>query len=71
MAYRKMTLIPTNAGLVYECFYCKTRLETNQADTHECIPMHEGHDARVDDYTDNRLVECFTCELMFTAPKGN
>lgn len=34
--YRKMTLIPTHAGYVYECYYCKTRLATDQADNHTC-----------------------------------
>lgn len=34
--YKKMTLIPTHAGYVYECYYCKTRLATDQADNHTC-----------------------------------
>ena len=34
--YRKMTLIPTHAGYVYECFYCKETLATTEADTHNC-----------------------------------
>jgi hypothetical protein len=36
MAYRKMTLVPTKAGYLYECFYCKTQMATDLADTHEC-----------------------------------
>ena len=34
--YRKMTLVPTRAGYVYECCYCKTRMATDEADSHNC-----------------------------------
>lgn len=34
--YRKMTIVMTRAGLSYECFYCKTQLAADEADTHNC-----------------------------------
>lgn len=67
--YRKMSLVPTHDGYRYECFYCEVRCTPEEADNHECIPRHAGHDARVDDYTDKQLIECLTCSVIFTAPK--
>lgn len=36
MAYKKMTVIPARAGVMYECYYCKTILTPPQADNHSC-----------------------------------
>jgi hypothetical protein len=33
---KKMSLIPTRAGYMYECFVCKTVLSPEEADAHEC-----------------------------------
>jgi hypothetical protein len=32
----KMSLIPTRAGYLYECFDCKLSLTPELADTHKC-----------------------------------
>lgn len=34
---KKMTLVPTKVGLMYECYYCKSGLTPEQADSHVCI----------------------------------
>ena len=31
-----MTLVPTRAGYLYECFYCHEQMATDLADNHEC-----------------------------------
>jgi hypothetical protein len=33
---KKMSLIPTKAGYMYECFYCKTTMSPVDADVHKC-----------------------------------
>ena len=64
--YRKMTLVPTRAGYMYECFYCKSRLATDEADNHECIARHEGHNASLTrKYPEDNtaLLECIDCPV--------
>ena len=64
--YRKMTLVPTHAGYVYECFYCKDRMATHRADDHECIARHVGHYASLTrKYPESgvALLECKDCPV--------
>lgn len=64
---KKMTLIPTNAGLLWECFYCKEQINTDGAvaDNHECIARHVGHSASLTrKYEDGTaLLECIDCPV--------
>jgi hypothetical protein len=41
MAYRKMTIVPTRAGLMYECCYCRESLTPEQADVHPDCQVDE------------------------------
>ena len=65
MTYKKMSLIPTTAGWVYECFYCKETLATELADSHECIARHVGHSASLTRKNDDgtALLECIDCPV--------
>jgi hypothetical protein len=46
--YRKMTIVPTRAGLMYECRYCAVSLAPEEADQHteaDCLALQESVDA--------------------------
>ena len=45
----------TQAGLSYECFYCKEALAANEADAHECEPVEDYMDSLIDDYAEGAL----------------
>lgn len=49
--YRKMTIVPTRAGLMYECRWCSLSLTPEDADQHteqDCLALQEPVDAMSD-----------------------
>ena len=53
MTYKKMSLIPTPAGWVYECYYCNETLATTEADTHVCVTDED--EEYIDYYAESSL----------------
>lgn len=55
----KMTIVPTRAGIMYECYYCKVSVTPEQADTHECIECKYCGNALVNDKCPDTMCDAF------------